>query len=205
MNDILGHKAEYILECINKINSLGSDYDYTDEQIKFMLDLSDWHKSLHECKHEKSSIVKRVISNGVLNHWFQCDECGWGRPVKKSETVPVGDWDEVSQNVRNGMWNISNALYAVRKRNEEMEREIEKQNKSSEFWQKWDSHMKSDKWKAIRKKVISRCNGICEGCLVNPVQQVHHVTYAHLGNEFCFELLGLCSECHNRLHDGEEL
>ena len=23
MNDILGHKAEYILECINKINSLG--------------------------------------------------------------------------------------------------------------------------------------------------------------------------------------
>jgi hypothetical protein len=29
---------------------------------------------------------------------------------------------------------------------------------------------------------------------------VHHLTYAHVFNEFLFELMAVCDECHDRLH-----
>lgn len=51
-----------------------------------------------------------------------------------------------------------------------------------------------------RRKIIDRCNGRCEGCGEAPVAQVHHLTYEHVGDEFLFELVGLCNRCHDRMH-----
>jgi hypothetical protein len=70
--------------------------------------------------------------------------------------------------------------------------------------QSWDKYYKevlqSSEWKIKRKKVIKRCNNICEGCGEKPVQEVHHLTYDRLGQEFLFQLIGLCKNCHSKIH-----
>lgn len=69
-------------------------------------------------------------------------------------------------------------------------------------WQDWYQgvYLKSPAWKARREKVMQRANGVCEGCLVARATEVHHLTYAHAGDEFMWELRAICRGCHERLH-----
>ena len=61
--------------------------------------------------------------------------------------------------------------------------------------------MKSDKWKAIRLKVLKRDNNVCQACLEAPAQDVHHLTYCNIGDELMYELISVCRDCHfNRIH-----
>lgn len=62
------------------------------------------------------------------------------------------------------------------------------------------AYLESPQWSALRRKVWLRCHGICEGCGERPVADVHHLSYKHFGNEFLWELAGLCVPCHERLH-----
>lgn len=77
----------------------------------------------------------------------------------------------------------------------------EQQNKNKEWRKKYVDHLQSDKWQAIRLKVLKRDNNLCQGCLEATATDVHHITYANLGDELMFELLSLCRDCHfNRVH-----
>ena len=51
-----------------------------------------------------------------------------------------------------------------------------------------------------RTKVLERANEVCEGCGLKRATQVHHLTYMHRFNEFLFELVAVCDQCHERLH-----
>jgi len=51
-----------------------------------------------------------------------------------------------------------------------------------------------------RKQVLKRSKGTCEGCLENEASEVHHTSYRNVGNEFLFELVALCCDCHARFH-----
>jgi hypothetical protein len=73
--------------------------------------------------------------------------------------------------------------------------------KDPEWREKYHAHLDSRKWQDLRDKVIERQKCICAGCEAAPVEHVHHLTYAHMGDEFLFELLGLCIDCHLKLHD----
>ena len=61
-------------------------------------------------------------------------------------------------------------------------------------------YLSSPEWKAKRLLVIERENGICQGCRIAPIAEVHHETYKTLGNELLFQLVGLCSSCHRKAH-----
>lgn len=76
-----------------------------------------------------------------------------------------------------------------------------KKPKDPEWRARYNEHLASDKWKDLRNKVFRRQSGICAGCESGAVEHVHHLTYAHMGDEFLFELLGLCIDCHLKLHD----
>lgn len=70
-----------------------------------------------------------------------------------------------------------------------------------EWWDNYNNYIKnSPKWQNIRQKVLERDNGICQGCLINKANQVHHLTYKNVCNEFMFELISICEICHNRYH-----
>ena len=60
-------------------------------------------------------------------------------------------------------------------------------------------YLTTSQWRMKRKLVLKRCWPVCEGCGMQEPREVHHLTYAHWRNEFLFELVGLCAECHARI------
>jgi hypothetical protein len=61
-------------------------------------------------------------------------------------------------------------------------------------------YLKTPQWQDMRLKVLKRDDYTCQGCLENPATEVHHITYDNWKNEFMFELMSLCRECHSRFH-----
>lgn len=65
----------------------------------------------------------------------------------------------------------------------------------------YQEYLRSPKWAEIRALVLYRDNGMCRGCGKRRGCDVHHLSYAHLYDEFLFELVTVCRSCHDRWHD----
>ena len=89
-----------------------------------------------------------------------------------------------------------NAKYYENRRNSFLtNREKEKQ----EWFKSYAVYLNSIEWKQKRLKVLERDRFTCQGCLTNRANEVHHLTYKHVYNEFLFELISLCKPCHDKL------
>lgn len=64
----------------------------------------------------------------------------------------------------------------------------------------YSDYLATPKWQALRAAVMKRCSARCEGCGNADAHDVHHLSYQHMGEEFLFELVGLCRPCHERWH-----
>ncbi len=153
-----------------------------------------------KCEHEKEEIRKRQTKDGRFQYVYQCVKCGnMSPPVSKSEAFEQTDGKEPDSVNRKLCENWKKELDEKRqeiylkyyRKHEEKEREKEK-------W--YSEYLQSAEWRIKRDKVLKRAKGICEGCLERKATVVHHLTYRHIGNEFMFELLAVCKECHNRIH-----
>lgn len=100
-----------------------------------------------------------------------------------------------------------------RARNQERSEEYERQRlqRSAEYEQRrkerdaqYSAYLLSPQWKARRAKVMKRAGGICEACLERRATQVHHLTYARIFNEPCFDLRAICDPCHDAIHSTED-
>lgn len=65
----------------------------------------------------------------------------------------------------------------------------------------YHGYLNSQAWFERRKLVMERAGGLCEGCRQRPATQVHHLTYEHVGCEMLWELVAVCRNCHERVHD----
>jgi len=65
----------------------------------------------------------------------------------------------------------------------------------------YESYLQSQEWADRRQQVMQRAEGICEGRRRRRATEVHHLSYAHVTQEFLFELVAMCGECHARWHD----
>jgi 5-methylcytosine-specific restriction endonuclease McrA len=59
--------------------------------------------------------------------------------------------------------------------------------------------MQSAGWRRRRAQALRRTGRRCQECGARATD-VHHLTYAHLGDERPDELIAVCESCHNRLH-----
>lgn len=66
------------------------------------------------------------------------------------------------------------------------------------------AYLKGESWQELRRRVLERDNYLCQACLSKDAQDVHHITYANFGKEFCFELMSVCRDCHNLLHENKK-
>lgn len=64
----------------------------------------------------------------------------------------------------------------------------------------YQAYMRSAAWRAKRRPILARSRGLCERCRLWPAVNVHHLTYANLGNESPADLVAVCSKCHKELH-----
>ena len=120
---------------------------------------------------------RRQLKNaaGVLLHCLQCMNCGRHtcHKVKRDESNPPELDRELAQ------------------RGEEAIREARRME--------YQIYLRTPEWITLRERVKQR-DKTCQGCLAAPIEDVHHLTYEHVQNEFAFELVGLCRKCHARLH-----
>jgi hypothetical protein len=87
-----------------------------------------------------------------------------------------------------------------------IQRHIQKQRDHDSEWRaRYNAYLKTPEWHAVRKRILKRAGGVCEGCGEKVPTQVHHLSYAHVFHEFLFELVAVCDECHDRVHQDEQL
>jgi 5-methylcytosine-specific restriction endonuclease McrA len=142
-----------------------------------------------DCLHLNTEVRSRTIVGGTTQHVKQCLDCGerYGNPVKQVGTVPCFD-EGLKEAMRSARALQKTELVA---------------DKKAQMTADYAAYRASPKWAAMRDRVLARDDHWCQGCLDAPADVVHHHTYAHVGNEFAFELVSLCSPCHTRIHKSE--
>ena len=70
---------------------------------------------------------------------------------------------------------------------------------------KYNEHLSSKEWAAMRRTAMRRAKYACEICGAkrisdNPLH-VHHLTYERMGSEDIDDLVVLCEDCHNEVHE----
>lgn len=70
-------------------------------------------------------------------------------------------------------------------------------------YRQWkQQYLKSPEWKALKSKVLNRDNFTCQSCNTDGIPlEVHHITYQNFGNENLSDLVSLCRNCHQSIHD----
>lgn len=66
---------------------------------------------------------------------------------------------------------------------------------------RYEEYLKSPEWHSKRLEVLRRAGGVCERCHVRCATQVHHLSYANMGDEPLADLLAVCAPCHEHEHD----
>lgn len=142
------------------------------------------------CDHQHvSALRRRQVGRGV-QYRMQCFDCGKavGNAVAHAQAEreangPIDDFDET-------LFERGRLLVPAPPTPQDWER------RRAEY----EAYLDTPAWQAKRAKVLKRCGGVCEGCGEAPATQAHHLTYAHLGDELLFELVGLCRTCHTAAH-----
>lgn len=150
---------------------------------------------LTTCGHKAVELRRVPIKGGNFFFGHRCLNCGerFGNWLPKKEiddpdAIPIADDMTPSEfeRIRRQKWQATQVAFYEKQR--------------VKITAEYEAYLKSPAWKSIREKVISRADGICEGCLENKATQVHHVSYEHRFEEFCWELVAICNDCHVRAH-----
>jgi len=81
------------------------------------------------------------------------------------------------------------------------------------FWRRLEAlgyatyadYLASDHWKDVRRRFwSSKLGQRCAGCKGKPTQ-IHHRTYARLGDERLNDLVAVCRPCHVYIHESENV
>lgn len=155
------------------------------------------------CEHKQPEYRRLKTANGVFQLRKQCPDCGElvGGAYKR-DTVPMFDrWPLVDEVARQRAQNAHREKFDRQQELTDLYREEEQKA----FWEYYNAHLNSPEWREKCRLKRERANGVCEGCGVNKVNHIHHRTYENLGDEFLFELVALCVECHQKIHPHREI
>jgi hypothetical protein len=152
------------------------------------------------CEHRETDVRRAINAGGAITYRKQCLRCGAfiGSAISHKEIgmnvldANISKKNEWEQNFKSKY--DSTLLYWARKQS----------SHDSDFWRRYNIYLQSESWKQKRLKVLKRANFVCEGCLHRKATQVHHLTYTHCFDEFLWELVAVCDECHNKIHPDPE-
>ncbi len=148
------------------------------------------------CDHPQTAVVRQPDSLGRDQYYERCGHCGLRissaiahAKVKTVTDRPVSDFEEMERRYCDDRQRAYDAMTrGAAERAQGGNRE------------QYDDYLRSDAWRRKSAKIMRRAGGVCEGCLTNQADDVHHLTYEHIYEEFAFELVALCRACHVRIH-----
>jgi hypothetical protein len=149
-----------------------------------------------DCCHPLEELRRRTFSNGTVHYVRQCLSCGRAsnaiarRQLSEEQMQQAPDYDE----------QLAERYQAACL--EERRRKLERRRAELEPWRsaEYRDYLQSPRWAVLRRRVIERAGGVCEGCRSRAAVNVHHLTYSHIFHEFLWELVAVCRECHERYH-----
>ena len=157
-----------------------------------------------KCEIHEIQYVKRLNAAGHYYIKKQCLFCG----ETPSGTIKIKDFGGKEQmmllpDYDEDMFKDweSNFYEELSDRIKEKQKEYKEQRKKDrlEWLERSKPYYNSDIWKLKREFVLKRDNYLCQACLSNKANQVHHLTYKHFGNEPLFELTSVCKTCHDKI------
>ena len=154
------------------------------------------HANNFKCDHKNTDTRKLRVQGGAWQLVHQCLDCGEraSSNALSQSAVNMADVPEFDQELLNS--NRENKNRAAKN--------IEDRFDRNKWFESYDKYLGSDDWKDKRRLVMERAGNVCEGCRKRQAIEIHHITYDHAGNEFLFELVAVCEECHERLHTSED-
>lgn len=148
-----------------------------------------------ECLSHNMQFVKFTRQDGIQNLRRQCLCCGeLSMDLKKSLVENFDDLQEFNNDLR----------YLKDKFYKQVIIGLDK-IKNDEAWDKYNEYLNSEKWKVKRKKVLERDNYLCQACLTNKAEQIHHLTYNNIYDEPLYELISVCKRCHIKIEEQKNL
>lgn len=143
-----------------------------------------------DCEHKTTELRKQRIANGRFYLRFQCLDCGeLVGTFQKQAGVDMSDLSEIDIAFRERM---------QRQRWDRQRRDAERKRLQRHL--RYEAHLNSPEWSAKRQLVLKRDGYTCRCCLTAHAQEVHHLSYEHLGDEYGWELQSVCRPCHERVH-----
>ena len=144
-----------------------------------------------------TDVGRRGDQMSVRRLRYQCPDCGElvGEFVAHAQATP--GTPEVDKEMLRAWNEREDARW--RARWDETQRQRDEQDAA--WWETYDAYLQSDAWRQLRPRIFRRAGGICEGCGQAEATQVHHLTYKHATNEFLWELVAICDDCHERVHN----
>lgn len=176
--DDFGNYAEFVLDNNSDLSSK----------------LHEMERSVRACSHAQTKIMTKVASNGRHMVCHQCQNCGdqVGSYLKKEvwpEDRPHWD-DSIAERMRKRILKAQEPIY------------LEHIQEAQEQEVRYANYLLSPEWREKRRMVLERDKWTCCGCGKAKATQVHHLTYRDIFNEFLFQLVSICDECHDRYHEG---
>lgn len=143
------------------------------------------------CRHDQIELRKQPLADGRYHLRNQCLVCG--QLVGSAQPHAGVDLDQLA------VVDVTLQEAYVRRHREAAEAERQERHL------RYEAYLLSPEWSAIREKVLKRDKYICQGCLANEATQVHHRGYQHCRDEFCWELVAICRDCHQRYHGPRQI
>ena len=163
------------------------------------------------CAHEATEYKIRRDSLNRPLITLQCNNCGKSisnfvsaKKFSKQEIEAMPEWNrdlEVSWKAK--IKAKSGERHLELREQRALQKELQREQyirQQAEKQSAYANYIKSAKWQELRRKVIARANGICEGCGKQPATEAHHLTYKRFGNEMLFDLVAVCKDCHQIIH-----
>ena len=163
------------------------------------------------CSHEKTEYRKRQDSLKRPLIASQCTKCGKNtsnfvsaKKFSKEEIDAMPQWDdELEVSCRAKIKAKSGERHLELKEQRALQKELQREQyikQEAERQSAYARYINSAEWQELRRKVIARANGKCEGCGNQPAANVHHLTYQRFGKEMLFDLAAVCKDCHKAIH-----
>lgn len=118
---------------------------------------------------------------------FDCRACAQAVVMRERRAQKEREWEE-----RQRAWQAGEA-----------ERARAREAENRDWWNWFQNYLQSEAWRRKRNAALKRAQGWREACGQNQATQVHHLTYAHVGNEPLFDLRAICDECHQQLTEDD--
>lgn len=147
----------------------------------------------YRCAHEVREIRLRILADSRKAYYNQCISCGHAGSA-------IG-----LKSIKNQVNLISTTLF-------DNELEVKwRARKNAEYQAtylaiepslkaEYEAYLESETWRKRRLVILERASKICECCEYYPANEIHHKTYARIGQELDTDLMAVCKFCHDQIH-----